>query len=133
MLNDGKQSIWHTLGVLGLAVGVALVFSAWKTQPLPDGQSPTATASDTVEVSVGEGLSLSKSSLSAGTVTFRVTNDGSGPHGFAIAGPVEKAVDGEIAAGETSTLQATLDPGTYQALCPMDGHDTETAEFTVGQ
>lgn len=134
MLNHKMQNVWHTLGTASLALAVALIFSAWHPDSPAQAQTPEMTAADTVEVSLGpDGMTLSEAPLTAGTITFKIANEGSSPHGFAIAGPVEKRLDGEVAAGETKTLNATLDPGSYTAHCPMEGHEKESTEFTVGR
>ncbi len=55
----------------------------------------------------------------AGTATFRVKNTGNIEHNFEIPG-VGK-ID-SILAGETKTLEVTLQPGTYDVICSLAGH-----------
>lgn len=135
MLHLRKNHTGRELASVTVAIGVVLLLAAWDGQG-PAGDSTVALVEEEpVEAAVAEDtLSLSTTSVSAGAQTFEVTNAGGAAHGFAIAGPVEKRVEGKIAAGKTKTLEATLEPGTYTAYCPLDGHSEEEAvEFTVGQ
>jgi plastocyanin len=66
-------------------------------------------------------VELSQGTITAGTVTFTVTNAGSIPHGFEVEG---KGVEKEIALiqpGSSATLTLTLVPGTYEVYCPVGG------------
>lgn len=52
--------------------------------------------------------------VSAGTVTFEVTNSGTVEQNFMIEGAgVNSALDAALAPGETATLEVDLEPGTY--------------------
>lgn len=135
MLSKERNRIWRTLGIVSLVAGAALVLSAWMWQTSGDAESRARAEEDPVKVTVAEdSLQLSPASVDAGTVTFEVTNEGSEPHSFAIFGPVERRIEGEIAAGETKSLEANLNLGTYTAYCPIEGHrDQESVEFTVGE
>lgn len=134
-----KRSILQMLGIFGLVFVVVVALSAWGWQvPNPE-QSPALSEQNSVDVTVADGiLTLSSTSLSPGEISFVVVNKGSEPHSFAIAGPVEKQgeeqLDGEIASGESKTLEASLEAGTYTAYCPLEGHSRdESVEFTVGR
>jgi len=62
---------------------------------------------------------LKSDTVQAGSVTFRVTNNGSMSHAFHVKG---EGVDKEtqpIAARQSGSLTATLKPGTYEVYCPM--------------
>jgi plastocyanin len=58
----------------------------------------------------------------AGTVTITMANPSTFPHGIAIEGKgVDK--DGKVVGhGATSTVTASLKPGTYTFYCPVPGH-----------
>ena len=76
------------------AQSVAVTLAEWKVQPARD-------------------------TLQAGSVTFRVKNDGNVVHGLQIEGEgVDKGTP-QIAAGQSGTLTVTLKPGTYELYCPM--------------
>lgn len=52
--------------------------------------------------------------VSAGTVTFEVTNSGTVEQNFMIEGAgVNSMLDAALAPGETATLEVDLEPGTY--------------------
>ena len=81
--------------------------------------APTAT---TVTVTAGKPselrFTLSKRSVAAGAVTFKVTNKGKTTHDFKIAGKKTKL----LAAGKTATLRVTLKKGKAAFLCTVPGH-----------
>ena len=84
---------------------------------------PTAqSATTTVAVAAGKPsefrYTLSRRTVPAGIVVFRVTNRGSVRHDFKIAGK-ETTV---LATGKSATLRATLKAGKYQFLCTLPGH-----------
>jgi plastocyanin len=90
-----------------VAAGLAAVFS-------------TAAPAQSVPVTLTEWkLALTRDTLPAGAVTFRVKNDGTMPHGFHVEGPGVDKETKQIAAHETTSLTVTLKPGTYELYCPM--------------
>lgn len=74
--------------------------------------------------------------LSPGAHLFKVTNDGTEPHGLTVEG---NATSVSLAAnaqpGETQTLPVDLAPGTYRVFCPIDGHPDRgmSVEITVSE
>ncbi|HEX6018262.1 MAG TPA: cupredoxin domain-containing protein, partial [Burkholderiaceae bacterium] len=69
-------------------------------------------------------VELSQGTLTAGIVTFTVTNAGSIPHAFEVEGQgIEQETD-VIQPGSSATLKLTLKPGTYDVYCPVgaDSH-----------
>ena len=100
--------------------------------------TPTATATATAAsggASAGGGqvvklaadpsaLKFDKSTLTAkaGKVTLSMANPSGLPHAVSIEG---KGVDKDgntVQKGGTSTVTATLKPGSYEFYCPVDGH-----------
>src|SRR5881628_2857719 len=68
-------------------------------------------------------VELSAATVTAGAVTFTVTNTGTIPHALEVEGRgVERETD-VIQPGSTSTLTLTLAPGTYDVYCPV-GEDS---------
>jgi hypothetical protein len=66
-------------------------------------------------------VELSRTTITAGVVTFTVINAGSIPHAFEVEGQgVERETD-IIQPGAKATLRLTLKPGTYEVYCPVGG------------
>jgi uncharacterized cupredoxin-like copper-binding protein len=64
-------------------------------------------------------VELTRDTVHAGPVTFRVKNAGTMTHGFYVSGPgVDKGAH-DIPAGEEGRLTVTLKPGTYEVYCPL--------------
>lgn len=135
MFHTGKSTRSYAFASIGLLLSTVLVLSAWTAQTSENDNTSTLTSPNPVEVVLqDEALELSQSELAAGPVVFEVTNDGSEPHSFAVQGAVEKGLEGKIEAGETETLEVTLEAGSYMAYCPIEGHsEKESVEFTVGE
>ena len=68
-------------------------------------------------------VELSSSSITAGPVTFTVTNTGTIPHAFEVEGQGVEQETTVIQPGSSATLTLTLKPGTYEAYCPV-GNDS---------
>jgi plastocyanin len=96
--------------------------------PLPGdtaGTPVTATESDFT-------ISLSSSTLTPGTYTFTVVNNGRVPHSLAIAGPgLAETRSGTIRGGESTTMTVTLQGGAYDVWCPIANHRAMGMETTV--
>jgi uncharacterized cupredoxin-like copper-binding protein len=99
------------------------------------GDAKPAAAAGGVAVSFGDmWIKSSTPSVKAGTVSFDVKNEGATTHGLAIVkapasvngGMVDEntflAKGSELAGGATETLDAELEPGSYELLCFMAGH-----------
>ena len=59
-----------------------------------------------------------------GTVSFKVTNDGSVDHNLEVEGPSgEQELEQDLGPGESGTLTVDLSkPGNYEFYCPVDDH-----------
>jgi uncharacterized cupredoxin-like copper-binding protein len=58
----------------------------------------------------------------AGELTINLTNDGQSDHALEIEGNgVEEETD-TISPGDSASLTVTLEDGTYEIYCPVDGH-----------
>ena len=107
-----KAAIAVTGLALSLGVGAALA------------STTTASATKTVTVAAGKpfefafGLS-SRRAARGTTVSFRITNRGSGSHNFRILGKTSRT----LRAGGTQTVTVTFTrAGTYRYLCTLSGH-----------
>ena len=66
----------------------------------------------------------------SGSVTFRVTNDGSMLHAFHVEGAGVDKETRQIAKGESASLVLNLKPGTYELYCPMSDLSHKKAGMT---
>ena len=93
--------------------------------------APAATGSakaTTVTVTMKEfKFTLSKSSVPAGVVVFKITNKGAVPHDFKIAGKKSATV----AAGKTAVLTVMLKKGNQAYLCTVPGHAAAGMKGTI--
>ena len=64
-------------------------------------------------------FSLSRATVPAGPVVFRVVNDGRVAHDFAVAGQQKTRT---LAPGGTTVLRLTLRPGSYTYYCTQPRH-----------
>jgi plastocyanin len=64
-------------------------------------------------------VELSKDTVKAGSVTFRVTNDGSMAHSLYVKGAGVAKGTRDLAKGESAALTLQLKAGTYDVYCPM--------------
>lgn len=71
----------------------------------------------------------------AGTVKFEIRNTGKRTHALVVEGPGGEQKSKPIAPGKSTTLTATLKPGSYQWYCPIDGHKRKgmKGKFTVAK
>jgi uncharacterized cupredoxin-like copper-binding protein len=58
----------------------------------------------------------------AGTVTFKLTNDGQAPHNLEVEGDGVEEVSDTINPGDSTDFTVDLEPGTYEIYCTIDGH-----------
>lgn len=82
-------------------------------------------------------LELSRDTVPAGRVTFRIWNVGSTVHAFEIEGESLEEETSRIAPGRNALLTVDLEPGTYEVYCPVVTNGIEhqergmTATFVV--
>lgn len=91
----------------------------------PPGSGGNGTSAVTT-VTVGEteyALHLSQSAFTPGHYQFVVDDQGHMQHSLAISGPgVNGQQTSTLDPGQSARLDVTLQPGTYQLWCPVDGH-----------
>jgi plastocyanin len=89
-------------------------------------QTATAPAGGGETVSISEtdfALDPSDPTVKAGTVNFRVTNDGQTTHALEVEGPGGEAETDDIAPGQSAQLTVELnEAGTYEMYCPVGNH-----------
>lgn len=78
-------------------------------------------------------LKFDKSTLSAksGSVTITMANPSSVQHGVAIKGSGVSKSGSIVGQGGTSTVTASLKPGTYEFYCPVPGHEQAGMKGTL--
>jgi plastocyanin len=134
---------------LTLALGLAVTgcgSSKKKSTAAPPSTSatPTTNATPTKTPSGGgSNLKLSadpsgsfkfdKTALSAkaGKVTITMDNPSSTMHGIAVKGSGVSQIGPTVGQGATSTVSATLKPGTYEFYCPVPGHEAGGMKGTL--
>lgn len=85
----------------------------------------TATTKESSNVTATETefkIALPSSSITAGSYSFDVKNDGKIDHDFVIKGNGVDEKTPTIGAGESATLKVDLKPGTYDVYCSIPGH-----------
>ncbi|MGC0318567.1 plastocyanin [Kitasatospora acidiphila] len=95
------------------------------SSPTGPGSSPTAGGqAATVTVTEKEySLGLSQTQVAPGTYTFVADNAGTIAHALAISGPgVSPTQTSAISPGSKAQFTVTLQQGSYELWCPIDGH-----------
>ena len=67
----------------------------------------------------------------AGTVVIDFTNDSSNPHNVTIEGNGIEEVASDTVTGDSASVTADLEPGTYTFYCSVDGHRAAGMEGTL--
>ena len=81
--------------------------------------SSVATA-QSVSVTLSEWkIEMSRDTVRAGAVTFRLNNAGQVTHGFHVRGDSVDKGSREVPPRQAESLTLTLKPGTYEVFCPM--------------
>ena len=107
-----------TIGVVAAALALAAAAIA-----APTATSVTVTAGKPSELK----FTLSKTSVPAGAVTFKVTNKGTTTHDFKIAGKKSAL----LRPGKTAVLVVTLKKGKAAYLCTLPGHAAAGMKGTI--
>lgn len=97
-------------------------------------RSPSDAATGRIITAVEKEFSidLSEASLSPGTYTFEVENEGSLPHDLTIKGPgVDDKATATLQGGQSGQITVTLQAGSYTLWCSIDGHRAQGMEATV--
>ena len=105
------------------AVSSAAATTASSTAGSTAGSTAEATGATVTAEEADFTVTLSSSTLPAGTYTFTVRNTGKATHSLTIEGPggVDMTSD-KLQGGQSTTMTATLQPGQYQVYCPIGNH-----------
>lgn len=130
------------VGTLICAAGLATACGATTTAAPPPASaaaSGTSTAGQATVVPVRMTefrLALPTQTFAPGTYTFNAINAGQVVHAIEIDGPGvdDQRTQGVVRPGQSAALTVTLQPGTYEMYCPVDGHKAMGMDlhFTVG-
>src|SRR5919197_3195114 len=97
-----------------------------KSSTSPSGAASSAGGGEQLSLKAGPGskLSFDKTALQAkaGRVTIVMSNPSQLSHSVAIGGGGINAAGEVVGPGGTSTVSATLKPGTYTFFCTVPGH-----------
>jgi plastocyanin len=132
---------WLVLGLLALGLVGAIALQVVPPPPPPTAAPqaaappPAAASPTTAPAAASSGgasttinatekdfaIALDNSSVPAGSVTFKIKNDGPSPHNIQIK-ELKKASD-NIDAGKTGQFTVDLPAGTYTVICDIPGHE----------
>jgi uncharacterized cupredoxin-like copper-binding protein len=123
----GRSTFGATLGVVTLAIagcgggGGSSSASSTSTQPAP---SAGAGSSLSLQADPSGALRFNKKTLTAkaGKVTIVMRNPSSVSHDVSVEGQGVNVHGAVVGHGGTSTVAATLKPGTYTFYCSVPGH-----------
>ena len=101
---------------------------------VPTANSSAAVAKG-VPVSVVEkefSITVAPAELHAGTYSFTVRNAGTFPHNLTVQGPgVAKQASPTLSPGQSAVLTLTLQQGSYELWCSVDGHKDRGMDRTL--
>jgi len=113
---------WMVPVTVGAQAAVASTAAPASTGVATPAANAPATGGNAVNAALKDfAIALDKSSVSAGSVTFTIKNDGPSPHNLAF--PDLKKVSETIDAGATTKLTVDLKTGTYTYICDVAGHE----------
>ena len=82
--------------------------------------SASAVKAQAVNVTLSEWkVELSRDTVKAGPVTFKLKNAGTMNHAFYVRGEGFAKGSKEVPTGQEAPLTVTLKPGTYEVYCPL--------------
>jgi len=125
----GRASWSNRAGAALVAIVAAMVLTSCASSQGKTGATqvtPTARGA-AVEVILKDYEILMPESVSAGEITFTVTNAGTHDHNFEVevGSNNKRRIENGLKPGESKTLVVSLTPGTYSIECPVGLHSTQ--------
>jgi plastocyanin len=133
--------------MIAIAIAIPLTVSACgggddtstasSTETATTAESTTASgggggAGGSVDISETEyKLDPADPTVSAGSVTFNVSNDGGVTHNLEVEGNGVEEETEDLSAGSSGKLTVDLQPGTYEIYCAIDDHKGLGMEGTL--
>ena len=122
------------LAILGSVLVIFLAAGCGSSSSSGSTVTEAAGGGQSIAVSEAE-FTIDPSSLhmnASGTVTLRVTNNGSIPHALEVEGNGVEEETEPIEPGDTAELTVDLSKeGSYEIYCPIDGHRDKGMEGTL--
>jgi uncharacterized cupredoxin-like copper-binding protein len=88
-----------------------------------DATTAASGGAETVDISEIEyKIDPSDPTVKAGEVTFAIKNDGTTVHNLEVEGNGVEEVSDDIQGGQSTDLTVSLEPGSYEMYCAIDGH-----------
>ena len=120
-------------GVLGLLAAACGSSGSPAASSTSTSAAPTTSSSSTSTSGAGAAtnvtatemeykIALSTTTFHPGAYVFTVENKGTVSHGFVITGPGVNKSDQIQPPGGSETVSVTLQAGSYEIYCPVDGH-----------
>lgn len=121
----------RVLATAFIAVFFVAALAACGGTTTPGTTPPPSSGGATVDVSETEFKISMPTTISAGTVTFHVTNNGTAVHAFEIQGNGIDEKTPDINPGKSADLTVTLTAGSYRVFCPIDSHAELGMQLTL--
>jgi uncharacterized cupredoxin-like copper-binding protein len=97
----------------------------------PAATTPAGTTAVTVTMTEFK-FAMDNSALQAGSYTLHAVNAGQYPHALELSGPgVSDQKTAVVQPGQSADLAVTLQAGSYDIWCPVDGHRAKGMEVHV--
>jgi plastocyanin len=124
------------IAALLVAIPIVLMASGCGGGSSGGGSTPAGTGGggQVVEIPIadsGFAFTLTTATATAGTVTLSAVNPQSTMHDISIKGNGVDEKGNQVSDGGTSTVTATLEPGTYEYYCSVPGHEDAGMKGTL--
>ena len=133
---SGRPALAAPRGLVVLALAAMALAACSGNAAPPAAATPVPSGVIAVEAAKDSPYSFTPAAITvpAGSVTFSVRNAGTEEHEFEVFKADGTTVIDEIEGlvpGLTKTLTVTLEPGSYQFMCKINGHDQLGMKGTI--